>query len=99
MSLELRVSRATRASLVTPVSLGRHRVRRPARLKLPELLVNPSQPGTTGATATPGKQGTVAKAGSRSLAHTGSDAAAPFALGGMLVLAGGALVATRRKNS
>ncbi|MGJ9503303.1 InlB B-repeat-containing protein [Actinotignum sp. GS-2025c] len=59
----------------------------------------PSQPGTTGATATPGKQGTVAKAGSRSLAHTGSDAAAPFALGGMLVLAGGALVATRRKNS
>ncbi|MHA6526892.1 hypothetical protein ACX3T8_04085, partial [Corynebacterium pyruviciproducens] len=59
----------------------------------------PSQPGTTGATATPGKQGTVAKAGSRSLAHTGSEAALPFALGRAFLLAGAALVATRRKTA
>ncbi|MGJ9484043.1 bacterial Ig-like domain-containing protein [Actinotignum sp. GS-2025f] len=62
----------------------------------------PGQPGasgTTGAPATPGKPGTVSKAGSRALAHTGSDAAAPFALGSALVLAGGVLVASRRKNS
>ncbi|MGJ9604018.1 InlB B-repeat-containing protein [Actinotignum sp. GS-2025b] len=71
----------------------------PGTPEVPGAPGEPSQPGTTGAPAAPSKPGTVAKASGRSLAHTGSDAVAPFTLGGVLVLAGGALVAIRRKKA
>ena len=83
----------------TPGQPGQASGTTPGTPEVPGAPGEPSQPGTTGAPATPGKPGTVAKASGRSLTHTGSDAVAPFALGGVLVLAGGALVAIRRKNS
>ena len=60
------------------------------------------EPGQAGEAKKPGKvtkqPAKVTKPG-RSLAHTGSEAALPFALGSAFLLAGAALVATRRKKA